>query len=126
MAPRVLAISDVRVANLPHTTNLDAPFCSFELGMARVTTNTVRQACTPGISGVGGKVTLQNPALVVVVDQPGREPQLLLQLQAGVSPLPGHTCNAWHSVVQSLVLHLPDWGLLSNAPWPADSHLQAL
>ena len=77
MAPRVLAVSDVRVANLPHTTNLDAPFCSFELGMARVTTNTVRQACNPGIRLIGGKVALQIPALVVVVDQPGREPRLL-------------------------------------------------
>ena len=114
MAPRVLAISDVRVANLPHTTNLDAPFCSFELGMARVTTNTVRQACHSGTLPMGGKVTLQIPALVVVVDQPGQEPQLLLKLQAGVSPLLGHIHRAWHSVVQSLVLRLPDWGLLSK------------
>lgn len=44
MAPRILAIGDIRVTNFtaPPQTSQQLPCCSFELGMARVSTTTVR------------------------------------------------------------------------------------
>ena len=44
MAPRVLTISDIRVTNFTAGMQrvLQLPCCSFELGMARVSTTTVR------------------------------------------------------------------------------------
>ncbi len=47
MAPRVLTISDIRVTNFnsPQQSSQQMPCCSFELGMARVSTTTVRYDC---------------------------------------------------------------------------------
>ena len=44
MAPRILTIGDIRVTNFtaPPQTSQQLPCCTFELGMARVSTTTVR------------------------------------------------------------------------------------
>lgn len=44
MAPRILTIGDIRVTNFtaPPQNSQQLPCCTFELGMARVSTTTVR------------------------------------------------------------------------------------
>lgn len=90
MAPRVLTISDIRVTNFnsPQQSSQQMPCCSFELGMARVSTTTVSPPCEgPSIDTVFGK----HGALYIAFDpQVQGSAHLRVHLYSGPNPRPGN------------------------------------
>ncbi|DBB10480.1 TPA: hypothetical protein ACH3X3_002022 [Trebouxia sp. C0006] len=90
MAPRVLTISDIRVTNFnsPQQSSQQMPCCSFELGMARVSTPTVSPPSEgPSIDTVFGK----HGALYIAFDpQVQGSAHLRVHLYSGPNPRPGN------------------------------------
>ncbi|KAL0025291.1 hypothetical protein WJX79_001404 [Trebouxia sp. C0005] len=90
MAPRVLTISDIRVTNFnsPQQSSQQMPCCSFELGMARVSTTTVSPPSEgPSIETVFGK----HGALYIAFDpQVQGSAHLRVHLYSGPNPRPGN------------------------------------
>lgn len=89
MTPRVLTISDIRVTNFNGTPQnaQQMPCCSFELGMARVSTATVSPPSEgPSVDTVFGK----HGALYIAFDpQVQGSAHLRVHLYSGPNPRPG-------------------------------------
>ncbi|KAL3141455.1 hypothetical protein ABBQ32_005021 [Trebouxia sp. C0010 RCD-2024] len=90
MAPRILTIGDIRVTNFtaPPQNSQQLPCCSFELGMARVSTTTVSTMSDgPSIDTVFGK----HGSLYIAFDpQAQGSAHLRVHLYSGNVPRPGN------------------------------------